>query len=317
MLFAKLPSCSKDRVYAMGTALKLKAIAATAILLTLTQAPPAVADTAEKKEEVKPSFAIGSKWSRGFQRYTGINFLTEVVSNQVMKYVIKKQVGGDVKVRIKTYSLTDLLAGKVKSADILLSEAKLEGVPISRVELNTKTPTWFSLKREQGSYMKAPLAINVEGDVSQKDVTRALASQKVISSLRGLKLDLPGLGEQQLDIIDPDVTIEENQLVIKGNLITRGGAPDTGVPIIITGKPVLEGNQRIMVDNLVVDCPYIVEPEKFASFVEELINPIVDFGRYDRTTHAFRLSKFAVEEKSVSGQGELILVPAQKVAQSK
>ena len=72
-----------------------------------------------------------------------------------------------------------------------------------------------------------------------------------------------------------------------------------------------------MVDNLVVDCPYIVEPEKFASFVEELINPIVDFGRYDRTTHAFRLSKFAVEEKSVSGQGELILVPAQKVAQSK
>lgn len=50
MLFAKLPSCSKDRVYAMGTALKLKAIAAIVILLTLTEAPPAVADSTEKKK---------------------------------------------------------------------------------------------------------------------------------------------------------------------------------------------------------------------------------------------------------------------------
>lgn len=277
--------------------------------------PRALAETktqTTKKSEPKPNFPIGSKLSRGIQKYTGINLLTEFIGGKVAGYLIKREVGGSVKVRLKTFSLTDLIAGKIKSADVYLDDAVIEGVPVSGITFNTKMPAWVSKKRIDGSYMKSPLAVNVEGEVSQKDVTRALASQKVISSLRGLKVELPGLGEQQLDVVDPDVSIEEDQLVIKGELITRGGAPDTGVPVLIKGEPALIGNQRIVVKNLTVDSPYIVEPEKFAEFVAELINPIVDFGRYDRRTHAFRLSSFDIEKGKVGGAGELILVPNRK-----
>lgn len=280
-------------------------IMANDISMTLS----AVASETEKKEEIKPSFPIGNRFSRGLQKYTGINMLTQFVGGKVAGYLIKREVGGKVKVKLKTYSLTDLIAGKIKSADISLEDSNVEGVPVSDITLNTKMPLWVSKHRVEGSYMKSPLAINVEGSVTQKDVTRALASHKIISSLRGLKLDLPGLGEQQLDIIDPEVAIEKDQLIIKGELITKGGAPDTGVPVVIKGEPVLEGNQRIVIKDLSVDSQYIVEPEKFADFVSELINPIVDFGRYDRRTHAFRLSSFDIANGKVDGAGELILVP--------
>lgn len=275
-------------------------------------APHTVTNAKSKRKEVKPSFPIGNKFSRGFQRYTGINFITEVVANQVVKHVIKKKTGGKVKVRLKTYSLTDLIAGKVKSLNIDLKDATIESVPVSGINVATKYPTWFSYKRQNRTHLKRPIALAVTGSVKQKDITNALSSEKIISSLRGLKLDLPGLGETQLDIIEPDVKIKEGKMVIKGIMVTKGASKDTGVPITITGTPLLINGQRIVVSNLTVDSEYIVEPGKFAKFVSDLINPIVDFGRYDTTTHAFRLAKFNIGKQQVDGLGELILVPPKK-----
>ena len=264
--------------------------------------PPAMA-------EEKPKFPIGNKFSRGFQKYTGINFVTELIGNQVIKYSVKKQVGGKVKVRLKTYSLTDLIAGKVKSLDIEMKKPEFEGVSLGNVAIATRHPAWFSYKRQNRSNLKDTVLLEVEGNVMQKDITSALSSEKVISSMRGLKLDLPGLGEQQLDILSPEVSIEEKQLVIKGTLITKGAAKETGVPIKIVGEPKLIGNQKIVVTNLKVDSDAIVEPEKFAKFVSDLINPVVDFGRYDTTTHAFRLNSFKIVDNEITGNGELLLVP--------
>ena len=190
-----------------------------------------------------------------------------------------------------------------------MEEPKLEGVSISNVAVNTKQPAWFSYKRKNRSNLKKAVVLNVEGSVAQKDITNALASERIVSSLKGLKLDLPGLGEAQLDIIDPKVEIEKKNLVIKGVLITKGADKDTGVPIKITSEPKLIGNQRIVIDNLKVDSDSIVEPEKFAKFVSDLINPVVDFGRYDTTTQAFRLNSFKIEDNEVTGNGELLLVP--------
>ena len=262
---------------------------------------------AEPKEEVKPSFPIGSKVSRGIQKYTGINFVTGYITSKVVGHVVKKKVGGKVKARVKTYSLTDLIAGKVKSIDIEMNDSKIESVPINGIHVSTKAPAWFSRKKK--SHLNAPVVFNVAGDIRQKDLTAALASQNILSKMKGLKIELFGLGEQQLDVLKPAVKIENDQFFIEGVLITKGGAPDTGVPFVISGTPQLVDKQKIVVADLKVKSDCITEPETFARFVSNLINPLVDFGRYDRSTQAFRMSELKVADSKVTGNGELLLVP--------
>lgn len=274
-------------------------------------------ETKTEITEVKPTFPIGNKVSRGIQKYTGINFLTGYITSKVVGHTIKKRVGGKVKVKVKTFSLTDLIAGKVKSIDIKMNNSKFEEVPVSGIRISTKAPAWFSRKRKNRSHLNTPVVLNVQGQVQQKDLTAALASENLLSKMKGLKLELFGLGEQQLDVLKPRVKIEDDKFNIEGTLITKGGAPDTGVPFKITGTPELINKQKIVITNLKVESDCIVEPETFAKFVSKLINPIVDFGRYDRTTQAFRLSSFDIANQKVSGIGELILVPPKPTPKSK
>lgn len=129
--------------------------------------------------------------------------------------------------------------------------------------------------------------------------------------MHGLKLDLPGLGEQQLQILQPKVQIGEDLLQVEGTLVTRGAAADTGVPVKISARPTLVGDSQIVLENLVVDSKDIVDPEKFADFTAKLLNPVVDFARMDRRDHAFRLNSLKVSgaQGAVVGDGRLLLVP--------
>lgn len=277
--------------------------------------PAAVVEQVERVLE--PSFPIGNKLSRAVQKYSGVNLLTELISSQVTKLVIKKKLGGKVKVKVRTFSLTDLIAGKIKSVDVDLGHSKLKAIDIGEVHMATKGPVWVSpfksKKRQTG--LNSPVALSVKGKFSQKDVRQALKSKDVISSLRGLKLDLPGLGEQQLDVIDPKVKIEDDLLKIDATLITQGADKETGVPIKIEGRPRLVDGSKINVEDLKVTSDCIEKPDKFATFLSSLLNPIVNFARLDSTTHAFRLNSLQVEESMITGHGELILVPKNYQAQ--
>ncbi|MBX9691473.1 MAG: DUF2993 domain-containing protein, partial [Cyanobacteria bacterium] len=195
----------------------------------------------KKAEEPKPSFPIGHKISRKVQTYTGVNWLAQAISSKLAARAIKRKVGGSVNVSVKTYSLTDLMAGKVKSVTVKLKGAKFFDVGLGTIEANTCQPVWVSpfKKKNRSRGVQSPVLISVKATLTQKDVTDALQSPQVVSTLRGLNLDLPGLGEQQLQIIKPSVDIKDDLIFIKAVLVTKGGSEDTGVPVSMSAKPIL------------------------------------------------------------------------------
>ncbi len=265
----------------------------------------------KKPESQPPPFPIGNKISRTVQQVTGVNWLTGVVAGKVAGAVIHHKVGGKVKVKVKTYSFTDLMAGKLKSVDVSLKNAQVEGIQVGSVSASSKNPVWFSpfkgKNKKRG--LNNPVNIVVSGDVSKEDVTRALATQEITKAIRGFKLDLPGLGDAELEVLKPQVEIDKGLVKIAGTLVTKGASEDTGVPLVIEATPKLVANDEIVLDNLKVESPLIVEPEKFSTFIADLINPIVRFSRYDRKTHAFRLLALDVKDDVVKGEGNLLLVP--------
>lgn len=277
----------------------------------LAAIPLTVLPSQAAKNEEPPPFPIGSKVSRTVQKVTGINWVSEQVAGKVAGAVIRHKVGGKARVKVKTYSLTDLLSGKIKSVDVKLANPRVEGVELGNIEVASKNPVWFSpfkgKNKKRG--LNNPVNLSVKGDLSQDEVAKALASAEITKAIRGFKLDLPGLGDQELEVLKPQVDIEDKLVTITGTLVTRGAGEDTGVPIKIQATPKLVAQNEVYLDNLKVESPFIVEPEKFSQFMSDLLNPIVRFSRYDRHTHAFRLFALDVSADKVKGEGNLLLVP--------
>lgn len=281
----------------IGKTAKDSAAAKTTQTLSTLGAPKAL-------DNVPPNFKIGSRFSRSLQKYSGVNLITEFVASRAASVVIHRKVGGKVHVKVKTYSLTDLMAGKVKSVKVDVKDPSLKGVDLGEVTLASQNPIWFGRRG-----LKVPAALKVRASLSQKQIARALNSPEVVAQMQGLKLDMPGLGEQQLQIINPKVEILDDLLTLEAVLVTKGGALSSGLPLKISARPKLVGESRVVLEDLKVEGPDIVEPEKFAQFAQALLNPLVDFSRFDRRDHAFRMACLKVARGGVAGDGTLLLVP--------
>lgn len=256
-----------------------------------------------------PPFKVAGKVSRTIQTVTGLNLLGSVVAGQTAEMVLKKKLGGDVKVKVKLYSFTDLLAGKLKGVDCKLVGSKIKGVNVGTVDASTNQPVWVDLHDKRHIQLKTPVLVTVKAALTKEEITRALQSEKVTKSLRGLNLELPGLGAQQLQVVNPKVDIVEDNVRIDALLKAEGADDSTGVPLKITGKLKLKGDDRVEIADLKVESNDIIEPEKFANFAEELLNPLIDLRRMDRRDHAFRLSSLDINQNGLTSEGRLILAP--------
>jgi len=259
----------------------------------------------------KPPFETAQGISRAVQKYTGISLLTNVVLSSTASVLLSARLRTLVKAKIKTYSFTDLLDGEFKSIDIKLNGGRFEGVPLGKIHGHTTNPfkvRYFKSGGKQAG-LECPVMINIDGALSERAISRALNSRKVASGLRFMKLDLPGLGEQTLQVLHPEVEVIGDQLKVNAWLITEGASKETGIPLEVIATPVLEKERYIMLREMKVKSTAIENPEAFADFVSKLLNPLIDFGRMDRKTHAVRLQKLQVKNGRVTFAARLLLAP--------
>lgn len=276
---------------------------------------PAVSATLDQP----PPFHIGSKFSRTVQKVTGLNWLAGFVAGRVAENQLHRRLGkGNIHVKVNTYSMTDLVAGKVSHVDLRLSQCFVKQFPIGDIHVFTAGPVWLDPGwHHRKSGLRNPVCLNIHANLDATEVAKMLQTPKMASALRGLKLDLPGLGAQQLQVIDPHVELGDNLIKIHATLITEGGAPETGVPIDISGRPEFVG-AKLYLRDMNVFSPAIENPKEFTHFADELLNPIADLGRYDRKDHAFRVQDIGIMPDTARAEGTLVLAPkpGMQIAQS-
>ncbi len=261
-------------------------------------------------------FQIAGKTSRTIQKYTGLTWVGNHLVSAGAGLALKSRLGGKVKVKARSYSFTDMLQGKFETVEVHMKNSKVKGIPMGTVIARTDQPVKvrYFKKNGQRAGVETPVLVSLSGSINEEQVTRALNSKEISQVLRILKLDLPGLGEQQLQILDPEVLLEKDQITLKTVMITKGAAKETGVPLTIVAHPVLEGDRLIVLKETKIDSKIIEKPELFAQFAEELLNPLFDFGRLDRQSHALRVQKLNLSDKEVSFDGKLLLAPKPKAA---
>ena len=266
---------------------------------------------AAKENKPKPPFRTARGISHALQKYSGINWLTNTVASGVTSAALSVKTGSLVKAKVRTYNFTDLLDGEFESVDVKVNGGKFDGMPLGKLHVSTTNPFKMRYFQRKGhnSGLRTPLMVTLEGDVAEKDISKALNSKEVTSQLRFLKLDLPGLGEQHLQVLNPKVELVGDKIKVNSWLVTAGAPHDTGIPLEVVASPRLKDDRLIMLDDLQVKSSEIIEPEKFSQFAADLLNPLVDFGRMDRFTHAIRFQKIDIENERVTFAGRLLLAP--------
>jgi hypothetical protein len=253
--------------------------------------------------------------SRTLQTVTGLNFVAGIIAGHVAKHLLRQKLGTrKIDVKVKPYSFTDLCAGKVKAVNIKLERCLVKAIPIGSLRIASANPLWYDPGwhgHKRG--LRTAIMFNLNARLDRQQISAALNNPKIASSIRGLKLDLPGLGATQIQILKPNVELSDGMIKINATLVTDGASEDTGVPVTISGRPSIEG-AKIFLREMTVASPDIPNPEEFAAFMDELFNPIFDMGRYDRVTHALRLTKVDVQSEIVDGRGTLVLAPKPDVA---
>ncbi|MBX9686347.1 MAG: hypothetical protein K2X27_06565 [Candidatus Obscuribacterales bacterium] len=261
--------------------------------------------------ETAPPFKIAGKSSQAIQKYTGLTWLAQESLSLGSSLAAKCLLGGHPRVKVRAYSLSDCLSAKFKSISVDLKDCSYKHVPLADLKLQTSTPLQFNLfkSKKSNAGVAAPVMVAVSGEIDEKDVSAALQSPRISSELNFLRLQIPGLGDQHLQVLEPKVKIENGLLKIHTTLITAGAAKDTGVEMDISASPYLESERFIMLKNTKVESTELSNPEEFSKFSQDLLNPLLDFGKFDRKTHAFRLTQLDLSEQKLHFAGKLLLVP--------
>lgn len=265
--------------------------------------------------EAPAPFSIGNKFSRALQRYTGINYLAGFISSRVASGVVSHKLGNSVeaKVQVKTYSFTDLIAGKVRCVTVCLTpnidRKSAESMPGS-VIATTQHPVWINYRnKKKPKGVQSPVLVAIDGQLSEDDLANAVANPEVASRLKLLKIDLPGMGSQQIQVLNPNVQLQGNKVRLEGKLCAANADPKSAVQVCFVGEPALEGDYRIVVKNVQVDSNTIDSPNYFAQFAQQLMNPLVDFRRMDKHNRAIRMQNLKVADNRVQFNAKLLLAP--------
>lgn len=242
-----------------------------------------------------------------------IDWLGNQISSLCLSAVLSAKLHSWAHVKLKADDIGDAFKGNFESFEVSCRGGKYKGMALGAVHVQSERPVQIFYRTKSGHRrgFKAPLLVSMEGTMAERDLSRALQSKTVTSNLRFLKFNLPGLGDQHLQVIDPRVALADDFVDLRCRMITAGADPSTAVNVRIKALPQLDRQRYVRLNDIKVQSADIEDPVHFGPFLETLFNPLIDFGRFDRFTHAFRLSQLQIKDGKVHYAGKLWLVPRQ------
>lgn len=257
-----------------------------------------------------------SKPAYNIQKYTGFNFLIDYLAEGILKGSIKlKTHAKKISVDLRIYSGWDLLRKKAKSLDINADKLYLEDIPIENFSLITQDPIYFKKNKKKKNQAVIPLGINSKLTINLDNITNILNSlpkwQKVFGEL---ELPVPPFGYTKVKLSDLSINVSDDGLVKVSTLITSLENQDSE-PINIS----FVGNLRlvekaIVVNNLQSEMEEIFTKDSemgmsFSTFLEDLINPIFDFSKYEKNNLLVESVKITFEKNNLMLDINLKLTP--------
>lgn len=259
---------------------------------------------AEKDQDVAyPEFKTGSGFSRAVQRATGITAVSGWVANRIVRRELARYLEGDMDSRLKLYSATDLLAGKARRFSVKGENLVYDHlVPLSEFSLESDQAFPLYVKKGRRPFLLRPVKLKLHAVMTEADLNRMVQTDKGRKLLTAMKLDIPPFGRQELDVLDPEIRIEQDRLKITTRVNKHESGPEKALPIEITGKLYAE-KSRLKLSNIGIHVEGLGEAREVARLVENYFAELVDLSKIKVDRHKL---KIAFDGTTVA-EGRLVL----------
>lgn len=250
-------------------------------------------------------YNIGNSFSRGLQKVTGINFLSTQMAEMVAANEIKKQMDGKFDIKIKSFSATDLSAGKFKSVKVVGKNINSEGNYISYFNAQSLCGyTQFDYKSKP-AVLKTPMALKFSAQITEKDLQNTIASPEYQKQFAKMRV---GTNKFSLfEVQNPSISIENNHLYFgfetKTNMLLFKEISKYKV-----GFNVKVADKKMKFSDVTLLSPLAMLDISDISFILNRINPIIyDKKIMEGFITKIELNNAAIKDNKINVDGVIVL----------
>ncbi len=233
-----------------------------------------------------------SRFSYTIQKYMGFNFIVDRVVESIIKILVKHKVHSrNVDIDLRVYSGWDLIQKKAEYLKLQASKLSLEGIPIDYFSLETNSPIYFKkikTNEKQRNIAQVPLDITANIEIHTSDINKALNEMpKWKKIFKDLDLPVPPFGTTKVELSNLDIMLDEHGLLRMSSELKSLENPQSE-PLNLAFQGFLKiQNEKIIIDNLECEVQDIFTKDSeigksFSVFLEDLINPIFNFHKYEK-----------------------------------
>ena len=275
----------------------------------------------EPSEEIKLDIPVAGKASYNIQKYSGFNFFANFIAETAVKTILKlKTHAKDVNCNLEIYSGWDLIKKKVKSFHVEVNDFYIKNVPLEYLEITTLTPIYLKKNKNRKNKVVFPVTINskvIINPISVIEILDNMARSHNALSAHEIELPIPPLGSTKVLLKDLMVQINESGFVQSEldavSIINPNSEP---LRAMFTGNVVVS-DKKLLVSNLQCEIEDIFTKDSDASMafceaIGELINPIVNFHKYEKGGITIDNVNLVFPENKLLLEINLMLLPEDK-----
>lgn len=159
------------------------------------------------------AYDLTSRPGQMFSRGTGMTFLSEKVAESMIKKELKRSTKADFNVKVKSYSLKDLVDGRFKSLHISGKNLNIEGVYLTSLDLKTLCDFNYVQLGRSSIKFKENMVLNFSTVISDQDLMKTMKSSGYLDKLNCVNVE--GCGITFFKLSGADVKIKNNKLYFK------------------------------------------------------------------------------------------------------
>ena len=215
------------------------------------------------------SYDLCSKGSQITSKITGMTFLSEKIAQAVIGRELKKATKERFKVKMKTYSLSDLVQGRFKSLEISGKNLEIEGVYLSKLDIKTVCP--FNYVELNKNYVKfrENMVMEFKTEISDSDLRKTIQSTGYLDKLN--KTNLSALGITFFKLSGADVWIKNNKVYF--TIKVTSPMSSSPIPITVRSDLKVEDGQIVMTKLDLANIYTVIDLSKVTYLVNAL-NPL-------------------------------------------
>lgn len=187
-------------------------------------------------------YDMSMKGTKFLTAITGMNFLSRVIANSVVKSELKKSTGAKgFKVKMNSFSAKDLAAGRFRGLDIFGDNLDFDGVYVTQFNANTVCDFNYVKATTKDIKFKENFIMKYNMTISDVDLRKTLLSKNYLTFLNSLNIKVGPMNLMELKDVDVKLKADKFYFILKmNNQIFGRNVP---VTLNISSKMKIENGQ--------------------------------------------------------------------------